>query len=377
MRPNVSDQHKLSKMGELFCFQSKVFKRDTAKSWRGLQEEKHLCDMTLACTDGQVETHKIVLSACSPVFRNLIKRHPHNHPLIFLRGVKYKEIVYMLSFMYQGEVNIPQEELQDFLEVGQDLKLAGLTNDEATSVKNAGANIKIEPSNETEDMDEDGDGDEDEEEEEEEEEEQELDSSDQVHEERRGKSEPVEVLDHYKPQSYFNQKEGVDFFYCDKCDYESFKISDLKRHVAAKHKKERFPCDECDYKTSTKYFLKRHVKNQHGAGGAPKAAKVSIFQCEHCDYSSTRNYNLQKHMRSMHKDKVPPEVIAIEEDQAVRRSAFVDVEDSNADDSNTNLLNIGGYSTTEGYTENNIYAHTSRPSMDAGPGPSPSGLDYY
>jgi len=88
-----------------------------------------LCDITLACTDGQVEAHKVVLSACSPVFKDLIKRHPNKHPLIYLRAVKLSDLAHMLSFMYQGEINIPQEELQEFLLMSQDLRLAGLSEE--------------------------------------------------------------------------------------------------------------------------------------------------------------------------------------------------------------------------------------------------------
>jgi len=141
----------MGEMGDMFNFKSKFFKRDICKSWKGLQEERHLCDMTLACTEGAMEVHKLVLSACSPIFRNLIMRHPHNHPMLYLKDVKYNELVHMLSFMYQGEINIPQEELQDFLHVGQDLQIAGLTQENKAasaksrrSAKSPGAQNKIE-----------------------------------------------------------------------------------------------------------------------------------------------------------------------------------------------------------------------------------------
>jgi hypothetical protein len=59
------------------------------------------------------------------LFRNVLRRHPHQHPLLYLKGVKYKELVSVLNFMYQGEVNIAQEELNSFLAVAEELKVKG------------------------------------------------------------------------------------------------------------------------------------------------------------------------------------------------------------------------------------------------------------
>merc|ERR1712098_40742 len=56
-----------------------------------------------------------------------LKRNPHQHPLLYLKGVKYKELVCVLNFMYQGEVNVAQEELNSFLSVAEELRVKGLT----------------------------------------------------------------------------------------------------------------------------------------------------------------------------------------------------------------------------------------------------------
>ena len=46
------------------------------------QEEKYL-DVTLVSDDQtQFKAHKIVLSACSPVFKYIIDTNPSQHPLI-------------------------------------------------------------------------------------------------------------------------------------------------------------------------------------------------------------------------------------------------------------------------------------------------------
>ena len=71
--------------------------------------------------------HKVILSACSNFFKSLLRRNPHNHPLLYLKGVKYSDLLCVLNFMYHGEVNVAQEDLNSFLAVAEDLQVNGLT----------------------------------------------------------------------------------------------------------------------------------------------------------------------------------------------------------------------------------------------------------
>lgn len=91
--------------------------------------------MTLACDDEQLQAHKVILSACSPFFRTVLRRNRHEHPLLYLKGVKYADLVSVLNFMYHGEVNVAQEELNSFLAVAEDLKVKGLTQGNSTDAK--------------------------------------------------------------------------------------------------------------------------------------------------------------------------------------------------------------------------------------------------
>jgi len=127
---------------EMYCFASNKFESDVVKSWRELRKDKDFCDVTLACEDDYVKAHKVILSACSPVLNKLLTENPHTHPLLYLRGVKYKELEHIVDFMYEGEVNIGQEELNSFLAMAQELKIKGLTNDE----KMSDVGVKIEAS---------------------------------------------------------------------------------------------------------------------------------------------------------------------------------------------------------------------------------------
>ena len=115
---------------EKFCLRWNDFETNVSQAFRELREEKDFFDVTLACEDDQVSAHKVILSACSPFFRNILRKNPHQHPLLYMKGVKYQEMLAVLNFMYMGEVNVAQEDLNSFLAVAEDLRVKGLTQGE-------------------------------------------------------------------------------------------------------------------------------------------------------------------------------------------------------------------------------------------------------
>ncbi|XP_072748148.1 uncharacterized protein [Anoplolepis gracilipes] len=92
--------------------------------------ENDLVDVTLAVEGQLLVAHKLVLSVCSPYFKNIFKENPCQHPVVILKDVKHAEIVTLLKFMYQGEVNVRQEDLPTFLKVAQMLQIKGLEGGE-------------------------------------------------------------------------------------------------------------------------------------------------------------------------------------------------------------------------------------------------------
>jgi len=112
---------------EKFCLRWNDFESNISIAFRELREEKDFFDVTLACEDSQISAHKVILSACSPFFRSVLRKNPHQHPLLYLKGVKLTELHAVLNFMYQGEVNVAQEELNSFLAVAEELRVKGLT----------------------------------------------------------------------------------------------------------------------------------------------------------------------------------------------------------------------------------------------------------
>jgi len=125
---------------EKFCLRWNDFESNISVAFRELRDDKDFFDVTLACDDNQLPAHKVILSACSPFFRNILRKNPHQHPLLYLKGVKYKELQSVLNFMYMGEVNVAQEELNSFLSVAEDLRVKGLTQNNSDSSNSSSSN---------------------------------------------------------------------------------------------------------------------------------------------------------------------------------------------------------------------------------------------
>ena len=123
---------------EKFCLRWNDFESNISSAFIELRQDKDFFDVTLACDDEQIQAHKVVLAACSPFFRNILRRNHHQHPLLYMKGVKYSDMQGVLNFMYHGEVNIAQEELNSFLSVAEDLKVKGLTQNQPSTKESAG-----------------------------------------------------------------------------------------------------------------------------------------------------------------------------------------------------------------------------------------------
>jgi len=96
---------------------------------KALWENEDFLDVTLACDDDQIDAHKVILSAASPFFQNILKRNPHSHPLLYLRGTQKKDIMSLLDFIYSGETQVPQDNLETFMALANSLQVKGLVGE--------------------------------------------------------------------------------------------------------------------------------------------------------------------------------------------------------------------------------------------------------
>ncbi|XP_057656639.1 GDNF-inducible zinc finger protein 1-like isoform X2 [Diorhabda carinulata] len=116
----ADDQH--------FCLKWNNFQANITSQFETLRYDEDFTDVTIACDGQRLQAHKVVLSACSPFFKELFKTNPCPHPIIFMRDVEAKHITSLIEFMYAGEVNIAQAHLSTFLKTAESLKIRGLTD---------------------------------------------------------------------------------------------------------------------------------------------------------------------------------------------------------------------------------------------------------
>ena len=113
-------------MAEKLCLKWNDFQDNVRTSFGNLRDDTNFTDVTLVCEDGQqFQSHKIILVSSSPFFKNLLTRNMHSHPLIYMRGVKSEDISAIMDFLYQGEANILQDNLDSFLIIAEELQLKG------------------------------------------------------------------------------------------------------------------------------------------------------------------------------------------------------------------------------------------------------------
>ena len=120
-------------MTEKLSLQWNEFQENIISVFGRLRDDKNFTDVTLACEDGQqLEAHRLILIASSPFFENILKRNKHSHPLIYLKGFQSQDLVAIIDFLYFGEANVLQENLNSFLEIATELKLKGLASPKTT-----------------------------------------------------------------------------------------------------------------------------------------------------------------------------------------------------------------------------------------------------
>ena len=112
---------------EKFHLQWNDFQQNIAASYLLLKDDPDFSDVTLVCEDDQyIEAHRIILTACSSFFDTVLKKNKHSHPMIYMRGIRAKDMLAIVDYIYSGETKIDQEDLDGFLDLAVELKLKGL-----------------------------------------------------------------------------------------------------------------------------------------------------------------------------------------------------------------------------------------------------------
>ena len=207
-------------------------------------------DVTLVTEDKKyLKANMSILSACSPVFKDIFKKERSSRSTMYLRGIQYSEMESIIRFIYLGEATYYEKRMDELLAVSKSLEIKGLCN--------ARADTKEEPKDEPPNKD------------------------------------PVTSTENFKEQNISHKDivhEDVKYA-CDQCDYQTTQQSSLKIHIQSKHKGYRYACDRCDYRAKKQSHLTTHTQSKH------EGVK---YACNQCDHQYTDQSSLSRHIKSKH-----------------------------------------------------------------------------
>jgi len=225
-------------------------------------------DVTLICDDQrEFQAHKVILSACSPVFRNMFYGRNTPNSIIYLKGIKYQSLDALLQFMYKGEAVFPQNNLETFLEVAKSLQVKELGDDVGL-----GGGL-MDTQNSTEEV------------------------QQQNHQEATTKlAENVAVKVEEKVKPVFLKQKGNNVVASNQKKESSLlkqNIQSLKsKNNSSASQSSKFFCDLCDKVFDTKSQVAKHAREAHG--------KSQVYACkkDFCGYVTSEKTNLRSHIES-------------------------------------------------------------------------------
>ena len=229
---------------EIICMQWDDYERNMKLSLNRIREVLH--DVTLVCDDDQqVSAHKLILCASSSVFRKLLLGINHPQPVIVLQDVNKDILVKILDFMYSGECQILNNDIELFLSTASRFKVNGLLKS-PTEVDNFGKSVHHDQ--------------------------KEFEQNLEVGKDKL-LDEDWEEIERQHPPTFFLKK-GVspqsknkfskpeDKFMCEHCFVFCSTKKLLGRHMQ-KHQGYRFECDICFKSYARKDILNNHRKKSH------------------------------------------------------------------------------------------------------------------
>ena len=240
---------------EKLCLKWNDFTPNIRSSFSDLRTDDDLSDVTLACEDGiLIEANKIILSAGSQFFRNIFKWKKGAIPIVFMKGIKNNHLTAIVDFLYYGEVNVPQDDINDFLKIAQELKLKGLQiNEEQISTKTVyDRNLKPEQSKydtasilNIEEI------------------KHEFDIPSPLEEEPTEQSIKVTKTDGLAQKMLDLIQRSGDGWHCTVCGKEAKRKDNLIRHTQIHLEGLCYPCNLCGREFSSKTKIDYHVYRSH------------------------------------------------------------------------------------------------------------------
>jgi len=121
----------MEQVEEHYCVRWKGFHSNIVTALEDLKTDEEFVDVTLSCDGRTIQGHKVILSACSPYFKKILKDNPCRHPVLILNDIQLDVLEALMTYMYNGTVSVPQNKLQVFLKTAEALKIKGIVDTES------------------------------------------------------------------------------------------------------------------------------------------------------------------------------------------------------------------------------------------------------
>ncbi|XP_020285243.1 protein abrupt-like isoform X2 [Pseudomyrmex gracilis] len=115
-------------MSAHYCLRWNNHQNNMINIFHDLLKKEAFTDVTLAVENRTIKCHKLILAACSPYLRKILEESPCKHPTIIFKDIQYIDLQALIDFMYNGEVNIMQDQLAGLLMTAEFLKVKGLVD---------------------------------------------------------------------------------------------------------------------------------------------------------------------------------------------------------------------------------------------------------
>ena len=216
-------------------------------------------DVTLVTEDKkQIKANTSILSACSPVFKDILKKEKNSNIVMYLRGIQFSELESIMQFIYLGEATFYEERMDEFLAVAKSLEIKELCNSDTPA--------KDMLDDERSPVD--------------------QDTSTEFRE---------QTSDHVIEQASQDREGSIASaarkYECDQCHKTYFSRGALCRHKQSEHQGVKYACNQCYYQATSQSDLNVHTQSKHE--GVKHA-------CDQCDHQASSRSNLVRHNKRMH-----------------------------------------------------------------------------
>jgi len=249
------------------------FDKNASKTFSDLLSDNDFKDVTLACNNNQqIKAYKVILSSGSTFFRTVLTNNPHQHPLLYLKGIEYEDLEAILKFVYTGQAEVEQFHLERFMKAGKDLEITNLFDrDEGISTETVEETVEFKEKLEKDFVDESG-----------------IDShlmqeneasESSIHKTNMAdESNEDNTIVNVKIERIAGPNSAYDYP-CNQCDYTATTKPSLRRHRDSKHEGITYSCDKCERTFAVKDNLRIHAKRVHEGKRYPCNACDSILKC--------------------------------------------------------------------------------------------------